>query len=176
MRTWKPTLAEKTVAEVQRKRYKRKGDIIAVCLFSAYSLFFGAIFCLVHFSDKKSPVVSSDQAMFGPPDVLNINGERWRVEPYQLHTGDFGGLIGLTNCEKRMIWYDTGSMTKYLFRETMWHEIMHASHCGKERPDKANWKWGIDSKEHGIIYELGMSTTQFVHDNPEFMKWAEDWK
>ena len=53
---------------------------------------------------------------------------------------------------------------------------MHASHCGKERPDKANWKWGVDSKEHGVIYELGMSTTQFVHDNPEFMKWAEDWK
>ena len=173
---FRPTLAEKTIAEVKKRKYRKEENILLACL-SSYLLVGLYIICFIPFSEKKpAPVDVSGQASFGPPDVLNINGERWRVEPFQLHTGDFGGLIGLTNCDKRMIWYDTGRMTKYLFRETMWHEIMHASHCGKERPDKANWKWGVDSKEHGIIYELGMSTTQFVHDNPEFMKWAEDWK
>jgi hypothetical protein len=41
----------------------------------------------------------------------------------------------------------------------------------------ANWAADVhDHAEHEIVYEAGMFLPGFVHDNPEFMKWAEDWK
>ena len=42
---------------------------------------------------------------------------------------------------------------------------------------KANWSEYVrDYGEHEIVYEAGMFLPGFVHDNPEFMKWAEHWE
>lgn len=111
--------------------------------------------------------------------TLVIKGERWEVRPVA-----FGWFQGQTNCESRIIWFDkTASRSRENERDVMWHEIQHAaSKCQHSLSDEeANWVQdakadNADYPQHRVIYKRAAFLTEFVHDNPEFMKWAEDWK
>ena len=106
-----------------------------------------------------------------------ISGERWHVDWYGFPTEDgwVQGTEGVTYCESRDIFYRPIDSPSRL-RENLWHEVMHASLCGKRSPKKANWYANVDSPEHESVYDLGMFLSSFVRDNPDFVKWSEDWK
>lgn len=125
-------------------------------------------------------ISSPSTVLEAPPKYLLINGERWYLVAY-----DFSkdpkyaktGIDGETDCDRRDIWYDSEEKQRPHLREIMWHEIFHASYCYQGSRMKANWSAYVhDSAEHEIVYEAGMFLPGFVHDNPEFMQWAEDWK
>ena len=111
--------------------------------------------------------------------TLVINGERWEVRPVA-----YGWFQGQTVCESRTIWLDlSAKISQENVRDVMWHEIQHAaSKCQHKLSDEdANWVQdmkanGSDYPQHRVIEERAAFLTEFVHDNPEFMKWAEDWK
>jgi hypothetical protein len=120
-------------------------------------------------------VVSPDP----PPQDLSVNGERWKVWAYDYDARNLtGGRMAETYCDQREIFYDAKRIpSKEMFRETMWHEIIHAGFCKRASAKDTNWSdFTHDSPEHAGVYQLGMFLPGFVHDNPEFMKWAEDWK
>ena len=120
-----------------------------------------------------------------PPDYLDIKGERWDIWDRDLspdpRNQDGSHVQAATYCSERVIRYDSSTIsTEAEYREAIWHEIIHAEHCGAPTPDSieaSNWgSYTHDLPEHAVVYELGMFLPGFVHDNPDFMKWAEDWK
>ena len=121
--------------------------------------------------EKKTELVSP-YSLDMPPNQLSINGESWRVQVFP----SYDGLAGKTECDRRIIWYDLDQTSKEDYRDTLWHEIVHAEQCKEKNTDKANWAALADSKDHRRVFELAQFLAPFVHDNPEFMKWAEDWK
>lgn len=124
------------------------------------------------------PSVSSANSTSYPPDTLLINGERWRVWPthYAPQDGYPPGTEAHTECETRRIFFEP-DVGKGHLRENIWHEVIHANFCGKTTTWKADWMRPIQNdKQHAGVYALGMFLPGFVHDNPEFMRWAEDWK
>jgi hypothetical protein len=152
-------------------------DWVIVFAFAVFVLVFSAEMYL-----RSIPVVvTGGNEFFGEHNVrfLTINNERWEV--YQDSTMEDWGD---TYCDARVISIKiTSNMTEGLKRSTMWHEIEHAYECnlGKLPEDRANWVHdlqtvGQDTKEHRTIESTSVFLANFVHDNPEFMKWAEDWK
>lgn len=148
-------------------------------------LFMGAVISgLVFFSVvyKQGPSGNAYQVQQSiadpPPDYLNINGERWAVLPYDFpkDTTGYSEADGASDCPRRLIWYTTEKRTSAEIREDLWHEIGHASLCNQGSTRAANWSGFVDGTEHQVVYPFGMFMPSFVHDNPEFMKWAEDWK
>ena len=152
----------------------------------------GVIFVLLLFLgmrtyllEKPAPALSGDsfavQTTDRPPEYLLINRERWYVVPanfqeYDKNTPD-RFTDGLTDCSERKIWYTVRPISSPALREVLWHEIVHASYCYQGSRMKANWNEYVrDHAEHEIVYEMGMFMPGFVHDNPEFMKWAGNWK
>ena len=121
-------------------------------------------------------VVSDDP----PPTDLLINGEAWKVWAFDYDDAPEVPRTrqAQTECERRDIFYDAKRIhSRADFRATLWHEIVHAGFCQAKSAKQANWAaYTKDAPEHGGVYQLGMFLPGFVHDNPEFMKWAEDWK
>ncbi len=156
----------------------------AVVGISGVLLLMGAVFnagynlCLHNhaYSPAQCVVVPSPPAL---PELLTINNERWEVSRV-----DAVGFYGQTNCNSRTIYFnESEKVTAQHERNTMWHEIQHAArNCKEGWPDeKSNWVMalkvtGQDSPGHRKIYAEADFLANFVHDNPEFMKWAEDWK
>ena len=133
-------------------------------------------------NSANAKAVSTVVSLASPPSYVQIKGERWSVYDY-----DFNKLSSLspsamafTDCAGRNIWYDpTRIRNAPEYRETMWHEVVHAEHCNvtADSLDGAGWEpLTHDLPEHAGVYELGMFLPGFVHDNPDFMKWAEDWE
>ena len=111
------------------------------------------------------------------PSSLAINGESWGLRPYKFGGGEWNDTAGATECQRRVIWYDFSKEPVPYQKTILWHEIFHAAHCRGYESDKAWWtKYAVGSPEHPEVYKLGMFMPVFVHDNPEFMRWAEDWK
>ena len=111
-----------------------------------------------------------------PPLTLEINGERWQVIPYDFE-GDAwkrgGQTEGYTVCDERIIFYKPISSPSRL-RENLWHEIMHASRCGKLPVKEANWYSAVNSPEHESVYELGAFLSTFTKDNQDFIIWSNN--
>jgi len=130
-----------------------------------------------HLDPSNKTVFSSPPtAVDPPPSYLLINGERWYVYPSDYSQNEHH-TDGETSCTQRYIWFDSSERNRTQLREIMWHEIFHASYCYQGNRMKANWSQYVhDYGEHEIVYEAGMFLPGFVHDNPEFMKWAEEWK
>ena len=179
--------AEKTLRIAKKRRINTFFDRVAVagCFVIAAALLLaggGVYHMLSHKTLSGSNTISvGAKSKDAPPDYLTIKGERWMVYSY-----DFAHLMprpdgaitrATTSCEKRIIWYDSNPITSAEFRTNLWHEVVHAGFCNKPDVKKANWyPYATDLKEHEQVYELGMFMSDFAHDNPEFMKWAEDWK
>jgi hypothetical protein len=134
---------------------------------------------IVGVADHRVPATASGYSSeYSPPDFLLIDGERWSVQAYDFDSDkNVQGKNGLSSCPERRIWYDSGIKTQGERRTVLWHEIFHAFYCYQGSRMDANWAAAThDNAEHEIVYEAGMFLPGFVHDNPEFMKWAEDWK
>lgn len=122
--------------------------------------------------DNNKATLVSPYSLDQPPNQLSINGESWQVQVFP----SYEGFAGKTECERRIIWYDLDQSSKEDYRDPLWHEIIHAERCKEKNTDKANWAALADSKDHRRVFELAQFLAPFVHDNPEFMKWAENWK
>ena len=104
------------------------------------------------------------------PKTLFINGERWKV----LETTFTGDTVGLTECDRRIIWYSKERAISEL-RDTMWHEIIHAANCKFEDDALANWKKAAkDSPTHDTVYKMASFLEGFVMSNPDYVHWAMD--
>jgi len=113
-----------------------------------------------------------------PPLSVNINGERWMLVGYDFEGNGDSAHAGVTECDRRIIFYDTGRYYPAVFmRDVLWHEVGHALRCGNPYSEmSAHWSSSVlGDKEHEAVYELGMGMAPFVHDNPDFVKWAENW-
>lgn len=108
-----------------------------------------------------------------PPDYLLIKGERWYVDSAK-DLDKKTSRYAYTDCAQRIIVYDEG-LTNPVLRESVWHEISHAELCDKHLTVYANWQIAVDGEEHDVIYPLSMAQISFMHDNPLFMKWMENW-
>src|ERR1039458_697667 len=68
-----------------------------------------------------------------PPELLNINGERWHVVGDSFgpdfYEGKLVGYSGFTDCARRIVWYATTDRPQIYSRENLWHEIGHALRC-----------------------------------------------
>lgn len=151
--------------------------VILLCLGSGV---FGHIICVpTPVGESSTAYQTPEWRKMAPPQYLLINGEQWSVWPYGLEefSPKNGRTMAMTSCEQRAIWYDPVETSPAALREHMWHEIIHAGFCKKQSVEKTSWfSFTQDSKEHLQVYELGMFLPGFVHDNPEFMKWAENWQ
>lgn len=149
------------------------GVLFLILMGILYSLTWGSIS-----SNRKT-----DESSDSPPRNITVNGERWQVVSFAYDSDKRfdDKRAGQTECAGRFIFYDPSrAPEKALLREVIWHEVVHAGHCKLEDKNSvkhANWAaYAHDMPEHNSVYELGMFLPGFVHDNPEFMKWAEDWK
>jgi len=139
-----------------------------------------------HFHNLRAPVVTSNnEVLLPPPTYLDVRGDRWLVWESNLSSASPASGTGSrvqadTDCEWKEIRYDAKAINSQdEFREVLWHEVLHAEHCGITADSIEASNWGPDTKdirEHASVYEVGMFLPGFVHDNPDFMKWAEDWK
>lgn len=178
------TFQEKALKAGRLKRAEQNADRVLSVVMAVFFLFLCfAGYQHFHPTPQGSSKVVNTTSTRGdhPPVDVTINGERWKIVYFDYASDpDFPeGRGGETECERRLIFYDDKRMdTKALLREAVWHEVIHANHCNKgSKDDEANWKkYTHDLPEHNSVYELGMFLPGFVHDNPEFMKWAEDWK
>ena len=178
------TFQEKVLTRVRVERHDRITNRFAAGVLLAIVLIWGNVLAhdlyLLH---KPPQVVSTDDksaAPDPPPTDITVNGERWQIYSFSYdRRPDIDKFrMGQTVCASRDIFYDGSRIpTKAMLRETIWHEVVHAAHCKSGKTDGANWGlFTHDSPEHASVYELGMFLPGFVHDNPEFMKWAEEWK
>jgi hypothetical protein len=138
-----------------------------------------------HIKPKPKQDITLINIPAGPPTNLTINGQRWLLLQYDYHDDhDFdvldhkGNIIGhtgaMTSCSENKIWYDP-FVSQALLRDDVWHEVNHAELCGEDDV-KIQIIAGIKlTHDHCIVYQLGMSGSSFIHDNPEFMKWMENW-
>lgn len=140
---------------------------------------FVLFFLLGYYANQPSPIqpkpleITEESSSFIPPAAILIKGESWRIVPLPtLPSND----LGETSCEQRVIFYADEQVTKEDFRDTLWHEIIHAERCHDMVTDQATWAKVADTKDHRRVFELAQFLSGFVHDNPEFMKWAEEWK
>lgn len=117
------------------------------------------------------PKVATTFAGARPPSILSIDGERWMVWAADLAQHD---ALGMTDCGRRIIWYDPNQKGVEDARDTLWHEIAHAFECREGDVANANWREGL-SPSHEKVTEFAMHMTVFMHDNPEFIKWAQVW-
>ena len=116
-------------------------------------------------------------APINPPHNLLINGATWSVEAYAFSKNGWKNVGGMTDCDQKIIWYDFDDETVSYQKNILWHEVIHAGHCTGYPKDNPWWgRFSTGLPEHPEVYKLGMFLPGFVHDNPEFMKWAEDWK
>lgn len=184
------TFQEKALAMGRSRKTapKPKGwlDLLPPVLFLVTVITMTAFAMWVHFHPSPQETAwpstsSKGTASDPPPQNLIINGERWQIYSYDYVSNPaFGKRAGQTECGSRNIFYDVQRIqSKAYLREAIWHEIVHAGHCNEEKNKDAvaNWReFTNDMPEHNSVYELGMFLPGFVHDNPEFMKWAEEWK
>lgn len=182
------TLAEKTLAAIEKEKQEentkklqkenKTARIVAYCTLAAWILIGAGTISYDHFLGKKHRS-SLSQSILAPPNGLTINGESWSLQDRDYESDGISWVAGDTNCRKRIISYDFRQEPTHAYQRTiLWHEIVHAAHCqGYAKDDQRWWKFATnDLPEHGEVYKLGMFLPGFVHDNPEFMKWAEDWK
>jgi hypothetical protein len=143
-----------------------------------------------HWYTKPKPIPSPEHITWnilaGPPANLTINGQRWLLLQYDYHDDvnfnvydDKGNVVGhtgaMTACDSNTIWYDP-FVSQALLRDDVWHEINHAELCGEDDTKIQRIARIKLTHDHCLVYQLGMSGSSFIHDNPEFMKWMEDWK
>jgi hypothetical protein len=131
-------------------------------------------------------IVSLKTETFDPalrPAYLTINSQRWMVVPFSPEGPKAKHEFGETDCSQRIIWYNPAQRTEENARNTMWHEIQHAYRvCSTASLDEDSAEVqtlkaiGQDNPAHREIQAKADFLTNFVHDNPEFMKWAEEWK
>lgn len=156
-----------------------KTTVFEYVFFSVMFLMVSVIICfgVTNISDRVEAYVHPPKTVtkyvgFNPPEYLLINGERWYTAPYTFQ----GTTQGITECETRRIFYSGVENNSAALREIMWHELGHALVCNKRPDKKSNWGYYMNTKEHEIVYPLGMFMSGFVHDNPQFMDWAEHWE
>jgi hypothetical protein len=119
---------------------------------------------------------SSQIVLVAPlPYSLTINGQRWLLRDKEEIVND--GADGMTDCAAHTIWYSFEvDGDKSVERETIWHEIFHAGNCEEVPSEGTYWqRVTFGDAQHQEVYKLGQFMPSFVHDNPEFMAWAEDW-
>lgn len=179
---FKRTFAEKALAIAEAKRRKRRPQIIALALLvwvaliatcSGIAMYLGRI-------PTKAPYAThvAVQSVDAPPDNITVNGERWRLIAFDFRANKgYGDTAAETDCSQRVIWYVPKEATAAQLREDLWHEVVHAGFCGDKGASLAHWaQFTKDYPEHGAVYAMGMFLPSFVHDNPEFVQWSENWK
>lgn len=110
------------------------------------------------------------------PSVLLINGERWILVDYDYAAAGQPEIGGQTDCDRRIIFRNPNEEITQ-DREDMWHEVFHAALCRNSvKGDRqANWEQYADTTDHKYVYLYGQFMEGFVHDNPDFVRWAELW-
>ena len=117
----------------------------------------------------------------GVPINLIINGEEWSIVKADIFDDalknkpgkSFNGVQAETYCNNKTIAYIPATDPRRL-RINLMHEVFHAGGClhGGD-----TWWNSINPtrNEHIGVYHLGEFMAVFVHDNPYFMEWEENW-
>jgi hypothetical protein len=104
-----------------------------------------------------------------PPEHILVRGHQWTITKYDFENTkdpDMIGLLGLTDCGLRVIFYDP-TVSNSELRTVLLHELLHAGTCLGDEPQ--NPYWNSNTNEHVGIYRLAEYESELFLTNPDLV-------